>query len=615
MMTGLESDNILFPFFSRLNTRVFFMLVFILELLLIFQGLDLSDEGFLSIFYRRIFSNPVAVSYNFMFWLTGIIGGIWAKIFSPLGLLGIRLGGAVINTVTVVLTYHLLKKYLNTAYLKIGLLMVVLSLNNDIKVINYNTLSSLFYVITVFLLFNGLQKGQSVKIIAAGFFAGLNIFIRTPNILELGLVTGIWYYGFLSGATSRNTVKQILAFLAGYLAAVGSVMVCMRLMGHLQIYFGSLKLLYSMGKGVKNPDVQGGYGLARLINLFRSNITESVKFAIIPIVVVFGSLFLLNAIKLSSNVLRLLLSIASGLAVILLVFLIMTDRIDHFTMLFTLTGLVLICIPLIFVSSLSKEIKVLFFFGVFFLCSFPLGSSDGVFTAGRYCLWIGLPIAIDYLLKFQSSSLTSVIVRDDREYSRKLWVTESQFTNTKRLMVLTILFAGFYYLYYYPFFDRKNRVQMRFALESNNLKGIYTSKGRADAFNELLRESTRYVRPNSYVIAYDNIAMFYYATNTIPLLTNPLPAVYSAELFKSDLNSMTERSPVMPPVIMQEIATVGDASKWPEEIMPGDYLTSGRNLDKNTILDSFLVRNNYREVWANKVFKIMLPDSSLPSKK
>src|ERR1700676_1023208 len=173
------TGNYLFPFLSKMNTRLFFILVFVLEVLLIFQGLDLSDEGFLSTFYSHIFSNPPCVSYNFMFWLTGIIGGVWTKIFSPLGLWGIRLGGAVINTLTVILTYRLLKKYLNPAYLKLGLILVVLSLNNDIKVLNYNTLSSLFYVIIVYFLFNGLQKGQPGKILLGGFFVGLNTFIRT----------------------------------------------------------------------------------------------------------------------------------------------------------------------------------------------------------------------------------------------------------------------------------------------------------------------------------------------------------------------------------------------------------------------------------------------------
>lgn len=149
---------------------------------------------------------------------------------------------------------------------------------------------------------------------------------------------------------------------------------------------------------------------------------------------------------------------------------------------------------------------------------------------------------------------------------------------------------------------------MRYSLTSNKLKGIYTTKGRADVFNELLAESAKYMKANDYVIAYDNIAMFYYATGTIPLLTNPLPAVYSTDLFKSDLNSIYERSKILPPVIMQKIATVGPASKWPEELLPGDYAKTERNLDRNIILDSFLTKNNYKEVWSNKAFKILLPD-------
>src|SRR5450432_2493597 len=175
-----NTGNPLFPFFSKIDTRLFFFLIFILEVLLIFQGLDLSDEGFLSTFYSHIFNNPVSVSYNFMFWLTGVIGGALAKVFSPFGLLGIRLGGAVVNTVTAILTFQLLKKYLNPVYLKIGLLLVVLSLNNDIKVLNYNILSALFYIVIVIFLFSGLQKKRLVKILLSGFFVGLNVFIRTP---------------------------------------------------------------------------------------------------------------------------------------------------------------------------------------------------------------------------------------------------------------------------------------------------------------------------------------------------------------------------------------------------------------------------------------------------
>jgi hypothetical protein len=550
-----------------------------------------------------------------MFWLTGIIGGVWTKIFSPLGLWGIRLGGAVVNTLTVILTYQLLKKYLNPAYLKLGLILVVLSLNNDIKVLNYNTLSSLFYVIIVYFLFNGLEKGRQGKILLGGFFVGLNAFIRTPNILELGLIVGIFYYYYLTDKPLLKALSPIFSFSIGFLAALCCVVFAMYMLGHLPIFLNSMKLLFTMGKGVKNPEIEGGYGLSRLLELFRSNMAESLKYALIPAAFVFAGLYLINEFERRSKTGKVIIKVILYFSVACVLFFIINHKIEHFTVLFFINGLILLSAISIFSASVEKEIKLLFFFGCFFLLSFPLGSSDGILTAGRYCLWIALPIAIDYLLNIRSVNLIVNIYRDKMETSRKLWITEKQLTNTKKVLVFILVFAGFYFVYYYPFFDRRNRMQMHYGLQSDKLKGIYTTKGRAEAFNELLQVSTKYVKANDYVIAYDNIAMFYYATGTVPLLTNPLPAVYSPILFRVDLNAIHGRSNTLPPVIMQKIATTGDGSKWPEETLPGNYNKIERNLERNNILDSFLRKNNYKEVWANNVFKILIPDTAYLSSK
>jgi hypothetical protein len=118
------------------------------------------------------------------------------------------------------------------------------------------------------------------------------------------------------------------------------------------------------------------------------------------------------------------------------------------------------------------------------------------------------------------------------------------------------------------------------------------------------------MQKDDFVIAYDDMAIFYYATNTVPQLSNPLPAVYNKSQFQSDLNSIFTRSRTLPPVIRQKIATIGDASKWPEEIAAGDYFKIERNLEKNIIMDSFLLKNNYKEVWSNKAFMILIPDRS-----
>lgn len=611
-----NANGSLFPFLDSLSPRLFFGLVFILQLALIFQGFDLSDEGFLSIFYQRIFSNPESVSYNFMFWLTGIIGGLWVKLVSPLGLLGIRLGGAIVNTLTVVLTYRLLKKYINATHLKLGLLLVILALNNDIKVINYNTLSSLFYVIIIFFLYAGLQTGNSGKVFLGGFFVGLNVFIRTPNLLELGLVLGIVYYGFLYRQRLGKTIGQTAIFAAGFLAATGCVILAMYLAGHLGIFLDSLKLLSSMGK-VKagNPADQNGYGLFRLLYIFKANNVQSIKYALIFFTGTLGLLLLMTHFDKESSRAKYTIRAALYAGAALILLLIARHRIDHFTVLFFMTGLILLTALPLLTGPENKELKLLFFFGCFFLLSFPLGSSDGLYTAGRYCLWIALPIALDYLLNLQSLQNILVVSRAKQEFSRKVWISENQLGVVKKILLYTAVFAGFYQLYFYPFFDRRNRVGMHYSLQSANLKGIYTTRGRADVYNALLQETAKYAKANDYVLAYDHIAMFYYSTNTLPFLSNSLPSVYNADLFGRDMDLSVQKHRDLPVVVMQKIATTGDASKWPEEIYPGDYFRNEVNQDRNNIMDSFLVRHSYREVWSNIAFKILIPDkTALPSK-
>jgi len=543
-----------------------------------------------------------------MFWLTGVIGGVWAKIFSPLGLLGIRLGGVVINTMTVILTYNLLKKYLHPEYLKIGLVLVVLCLNNDIKILNYNTLSSLFYITTVFSLYSGLQHNQIGKIFLGGFIVGLNIFIRAPNILELGLVLGFIYHYFLFPEFGNHLLKQIICFFLGFFAALIAVLSVMYFLGHFHIFLESLKLLFTMGKAERVRDItENSYGLSRLIFIFWSNNVQSLKYALFTSGTVLITIYLLHEIRVNLRHGKIIANIIFSILILSVLFLIITHWISHFVVLFFQTGLILLTSAAVLTSPVNKQVKMLLFFGLFFLVTFPLGSSDGVFTAGRYCLWIALPVIVDYLLSIRTVRNVLVIHRDKQEFQKKLWFTENQFATTKRTLVYLLLFAGLYQLYYYPFFDRRDRSEMHYALQSENLKGIYTTKGRALAFNELLNESRKYVKPNDFVLAYDHIAMYYFATNTTPFLSNSLPSVYSAGMFRADLDSSFERNRILPAVIMQKIGTTGDASKWPEEILPGNYAENVSNLDRNLILDTFLIKNNYKQVWENVAFKILIP--------
>ena len=103
--------------------------------------------------------------------------------------------------------------------------------------------------------------------------------------------------------------------------------------------------------------------------------------------------------------------------------------------------------------------------------------------------------------------------------------------------------------------------------------------------------------------------MYYYRDQYNPLFVQFAPICLQCRIcFSADLKASFERNKVLPAVIMQKIGTTGNDSKWPEEIQPGNYYENELNLERNHILDTFLMKNNYKKIWENVAFKILIPD-------
>ena len=233
---------------SEKNQLILFSLfLFIYQLLFIFQGLDLSDEGFLVVFYQQIFSNPESVQYNFMFWLTGIFGGIWMKLFP--GFFAFRLGGIIITTLTAIIVHENLKKLIDKHILKLSLFLIILAMNNDVKGLSYNNISALFYVTAIFILVNGLTRNNLKLLALSGFISGLNTFIRLPNILSIGLLVVVFYYFLIQNKNFKNLLLYSVIFILGFAISLLFAFGLMHYLGHLDIFTNSVKLVYQMSQG------------------------------------------------------------------------------------------------------------------------------------------------------------------------------------------------------------------------------------------------------------------------------------------------------------------------------------------------------------------------------
>lgn len=588
---------------EKINFRAFVLLLFLFQVIFIFQGIDLSDEGFYATFYQQIFDHPESAQYNFMFWFSGIVGGTVHKLAPWLGLWGIRLAGVLVTTSTIVLTYNLLKDYLHKGYLKLGLLLVLLFINNNLKMVHYNDLSALLNMAVIFFLFRGIKQDKKGKLAIAGALVALSTFTRLPNVLCLGLALAIIVHGWWNRRLLKAVVTDIVVFGLGFVVAAVVILAIMKLIGHLDIFLNSVRLLSKMGSGGDDSF----YGPMVLIRNFLVSHIGSIKYAVIILLLLLSATIggnYLKRIKFYQTWMGNLVRVGAGLAI---AWLMIRGTIQKETMLYFYVGLTLIVTVLIVFGRNDQDLKLLALMGLFILLSFPFSSSAGIFTVGIYSLWLSFPIVIDYLFSARSLTGQLTLFRQPAFDQGGFTITEDQLRQMRGLVVALCIFGSLVQIWRYPFFDRHDRLAMRSSIDCRYLGGIYTTRERAQALNELMHASEPYVKEDAYLLAYQCTPMLNYMTHTIPYMRNSYPWLYDAETFRTELNKGLEETKQLPVVVMQKIKTIGASSNWPDPTQEDVKEYERKNAVRNQYMNEFLTNHSYREVWSNSVFALYVP--------
>lgn len=581
---------------------VYFIGLFLFLLAFSFQGLDMLDEGFHATQYQRFFSDPSSVQYTFIYWLSGFIGGSFYKIFPFLGLWGLRLAGALVTTFTAALAYQMLKRHVKYEVLLPTLAaLAALSIQSDSRDIYYNNISAFFYVLAIFLLNRGLIRDSKGLLLLSGLVVGINVFTRLPNALGGLLALTILYNEHLNGWKDLQWLKKGSIFVAGYLAGIVSIFLLMYGLGHLDLFFNSIRILYQISSNASTSDgMNGSYGMGNMLLMMAGQFIKSCAYFILA-----GSGAVLVAFILQRygdrtghRLLRIGLSV---LAATMTIYLLASGKLGSTKVGFLLAGCSIITAIPIILQPYSRSLKILTLSGILFILIHPVGSALGIYTVIAYTLWISLPLAFQYLCSLQRIGFAGKDRTIDDRYVRQPALNRTWYIGFF-LLVLAILYG----LYSKPyFFDFHDRTEMTHTIDSRTMPWIYTSEPRARMINELLQAGRTHIAPGSSVLAYDCIPMFHFMSETRPFLTNPAPFFYSSALFGQQLNEQVASSKEYPVIVRQNIKTFeDDGSRWPEEQPASPYLSWPRNKDRNLILDKFIRDNGYAEVWHNAGFSI-----------
>lgn len=282
-----------YPFLS-LGLTFLFILLF--QSLNVFWGFEFQDSGFHLTAFDNIFDAPDSISYNFMYYLTNVIGGMIMKMFPTIGVVGFRIVGALFVDCAILLIFLCLRKEIPVIHLLFGGILVVLSYIQIPYSFNNGICSCFLYVCAILLLYKGLINEKGMLIFLSGVIVGVNIFSRIPNILALGLVFVALFHDYVESGKMKYDWKPVFSFMLGGMSGISLITFVIICLGHQQTFIEALNILFQ--KGTSSSDAHSAGTLIWVQIYYYLN-------AVIP-AALFFAIFFLNKLMEEKSLLKVL---------------------------------------------------------------------------------------------------------------------------------------------------------------------------------------------------------------------------------------------------------------------------------------------------------------------
>lgn len=203
---------------GKLAADVLFPLILLLfPLLKVSQGIDLTDTGYSLGNYR--FFGQVSGVWTLLTFLSNMTGFLMTKL--PMGqtMLGMKVYTSLVVSLLSLLGYRFFRTKMPAWLAFLGEIAAIGFCWCPTAIL-YNYLTYLLFLLGAILLFRGLAGCRLNCLVFAGIVLGLNSFVRFPNnILEVGLIVAVWYYGALKKKPFKEIARETGLCVAGYLAA------------------------------------------------------------------------------------------------------------------------------------------------------------------------------------------------------------------------------------------------------------------------------------------------------------------------------------------------------------------------------------------------------------
>ena len=201
-------------YYDVITKYIFPVILFLYPFLTVNQGVDVSDSTYSFsnfLFFQRMEGMWVVSTY-----VSNVVGWLLTKLPFGTTLLGMKIYATLLISGTVLMVYFMFRKWMPAWIAFVGE-MIAIGFCWIPTGILYNYLSYFLFTLGAILLYQGLVEEKDKLLILAGVVLGINVFVRIPNLTEMALIIGLWYYLASKHKKLNVIVEKTVKCFVGYI--------------------------------------------------------------------------------------------------------------------------------------------------------------------------------------------------------------------------------------------------------------------------------------------------------------------------------------------------------------------------------------------------------------
>ncbi len=541
----------------------------------------------------------------FSTYLGNALGHFFTKL--PLGgmMLGLNLYTSLLISLLAVTGYFFfVKKIKVPAWIAFAGEVLAISLCWCPSAVLYNYLTYVLMAAGVLGIYHGLSEEKRGALVFAGACLGVNVFVRFPNLAQMGFIVAVWAYGLIRKKKFREVAAWTGWCVLGYAAGV---LLCL---GYLAAAYGLPEYVSSIARLLGMPSEASDYTLYSMIVYQIVNYEQNLIW--LGYLAFFTFLGILGFAVLPGKLMR--LKKAGYVVCVFLGFYYLMQRnmfnLKYSTKLsvfqwaaFLLTATLIVGTVTIFRKGADHREKLLAGLLMLVILITPLGSNNhlyssinNLFLVAPFTLWMLVRLLV-WLPEGFSFRLAP--------YGRREWRVGSSYFPVKAMiccMLLSLAVQSLCFGVVYVFSEGDGGENLHTSLEHNAvLRGMYTSPDRAAVLNSLSAYVEEEGLSGKEVILYGKIpALSYYLQMPFAITAWPDLASYNYAVMEEDLRQLSERiasdGGEAPVVLLEAKLRAGLAGE--EAVEDAKFL----------LLKEWMEPYGYREAFQNGKFILLRAD-------